>query len=278
MLAPFMGGNLFNGYDHSVMAVTPWLKAAMWTTYLVYLFIWLGIILVVMRAPRIWRGWRAKATGLPVVDQVGTVLLGGLVFQFLLYTAARIPLGPQYYFGTYALHAFFAWQGMAFLHRWLAGKIAAGAFIAASAVVTVCNLLHGHYDLQREPHWPSMADCERLARDLNSYSDEQAYIIAEPPKDQKKTGDPHLDIPKSGLSFIYRFPQALRTMRLLVPPSPGQPQKHSGRLLLTYEEKDGRRTGQMIVTEFTGPNPPPDAQPMEITPLPKDWVPDPSTW
>jgi hypothetical protein len=294
MLAPFMGGNLLNGYDHSTMLATspvstpgdpaqifaqaPWLLVAMWVTRLVYPFIWLGIIVAVARAPRIWRGWRAKTAGLPIADQIATIALGGLVFQFLLYTATRIPLGPQYYFGTFALHAFFAWLGVAFIHRWLAGKIAAIAFVAASAVVTVCNLHHSHYGLDERPHWPSMADCERLVHDLNGYSDEMAYIMADDPKKANRTADGHVALPDSGLTFLYRFPQSLRTMRLLLPPTPGVPQKFSGRLLLTYAEKDGHPTGRMILTEFTGPTPPPQAQTIPISPLPKDWIPDPSTW
>jgi hypothetical protein len=65
---------------------------------------------------------------------------------------------------------------------------------------------------------------------------------------------------------------------LLVPPPKDRPQRKSNGLLITYAEKDGKKTGRMIVTELNGAAPPASAKVMDITPLPRDWVPDPSTW
>ena len=70
-------------------------------------------------------------------------------------------------------------------------------------------------------------------------------------------------------SAVYKkAPQALRALRLLLPPPKDTISNANGRLLITN-----------TVTELAqGAEPPPGSQPIEITPLPKDWVPDPGTW
>src|SRR5205807_2495777 len=59
--------------------------------------------------------------------------------------------------------------------------------------------------------WPTMRNAVELTKALNEYSDTVAYTDIE----RFKT-----------------YPQPLRTVRLLIPPALGQPQKHSGQLLL----------------------------------------------
>jgi hypothetical protein len=259
-LAPFFGGNLLNGYDYVHTMARPagpdWLVTlASWCARLVYPLIWVGIGSAVWRIPRALRAIRSQSA--TVLDIVVFVAVAGLVLQSLIFIAGRIPLGPQYFFGTFALHAFFAWVGVEMLRRIRLGTFAGAAFGLSCAYVTLGIGHSMHHEGHEAGGWPTMRNAVALTRSLNEYSDTAAYT----------------DIP-----FFKTYPQPLRTTRLLIPPKAGQAQKKGGNLLLTYAEKDGVRTGRMIVKELGDAQPPAGSVSMDITPLPRDWVPDPATW
>ena len=261
MLAPLFGGNLLNGYDYVHTMARPagpdWLVAtASWAARLVYPFIWLGIGAACWQVPRVLRSWRDNGGSLSTRAVFSTVAIAGLLLQALIFGALRIPLGPQYYFGTFALHAFFAWLGIDLLRRVRLAAVLGGAFALGCAYVTLGVAYQLHHHGYEYAGWPTMRSAVELTRMLNAYEDSAA----------------HTDI-----DFFKQYPQPLRTVRLLLPPETNQPKQKSGRLLITYAETNGVKNGRMIVTEWNNA-PPPKATLMDITPLPRDWVPDPSTW
>jgi hypothetical protein len=80
------------------------------------------------------------------------------------------------------------------------------------------------------------------------------------------------------ITLYQRNPQILRALRLLLPPAPEAAASAPVRLLLRYHTKIPA-TGQVECIEIPAEAPlPAGAQLLNVTPLPKDWVPDPSTW
>lgn len=260
LLAPFFGGNLLNGYDYTQTMARPpgpdWLVTTVsWAARLIYPLIWIGIGRVLWSLPSALR--RLKTSTASPFDTMMIVGFGGLCLQALIFGALRIPLGPQYYFGTVGLHVLFAWFGVELLSRARFGNTIGIAFALGCAYVTPGIAQMMHTQGYGYPAWPTMRNAVELTRALNQYEDTAAYT----------------DIP-----FLQKFPQPLRTVRLLIPPADPKSAKQSGRLLLTYKEVNGKKTGEMIVKEYEGPNPPPGTVSLDITPLPEGWVPDPSTW
>jgi hypothetical protein len=263
VLAPLLGGHLLNGYDYVVKMARPpgpdWLvTTASWGARLVYLFAWLGMASALTRIPRALRAWKSEdRSAASSLDLVAVVALGGLFLQALIFVALRIPLGPQYYFGTFALHVFFAWMGVNLLRRTRL-SVAAGGFYAASCAFITLGVAHQlHYHGYDYVGWPTVRTATELTRALNAYEDTAAY---------------------TDIEFLDKYPQPLRTIRLLLPPTPGETQRKSGGLLIRYVERDGKQLGLMTVTDLAGNPPPKDSKSINITPLPRDWVPDPKTW
>ena len=259
-LAPFFGGHLLNGYDYTQTMARPpgpdWLVATVsWAARLVYPLIWVGIGGALWRIPGALR--RTRASVASTLDTMTIVGVGGLLFQLIIFAGLRIPLGPQYYFGTFALHAFFAWLGVEFLRRFRLGVIAGAAFGIGCGYVTLGIAWMMHHHGYEYAAWPTMRNAVELTRALNQYEDAAAYTDVE---------------------FFKKYPQPLRTVRLLIPPSNQESAKRSGRLLVTYAEVNGVKTGTMTVKEFEGSKPPAGAVNLDITPLPEGWVPDPATW
>lgn len=262
LLAPFFGGNLLNGYDYvHTMARPPgpdWLVfAASWGARLVYVLAWLGIGAALWQMPRILRAIRKQPATISARDAALAVGTGGILLQAAIFGALRIPLGPQYYFGTFALHALLAWLGVDLLRKVRLGTAASLLFGVSCAYVTLGIGRAMHYDGLNAPAWPTMRNAVNLTRALNAYEDTIAY---------------------TDVKFFQTYPQPLRTVRLLIPPAPNAALRKSNGLLITYLEKDGAKTGEMIVKELNGAKPPAGAEVMDITPLPRDWIPDPATW
>jgi hypothetical protein len=259
-IAPFMGGKFLNGSDYIYSMYRPagpdWLvDAASWLGLLVYPLIWLGIGVTLYRLPRAWRAVRAKeATPREVFVLIGA---GSLVFQAIIFIAMRVPVQPQYYFGTFAIHAFFAWLGLDALRKVRLMVPVGAAFGLACLYVTFGVASQRHHNGYEANGWPTMRNAVELTQALNQYSDTVAY---------------------TDIELLKKYPQPLRTIRLLLPPNPGETQMQSGRLLVTYAEKNGQKTGRMIVQELPTDAQPPGSASMDITPLPRDWVPDPATW
>ena len=261
MLAPFLGGNLLTGFDYARGVARPegpaWLvDGAMWLSRLIYPVIWLGIGAALLRVAPVWRAFRAGAAVAPR-DLFPAILVACLGLQFILFTALRIPPGPQYFFGTFALHAALALLGVEVLAK-VRLALPVGALLGgANAFITLGGMHTVHTRGFEAPGWPTMTNCLGAVRQLDRYADQVVL---------------------TDIELFQRFPQPIRTLRLLAPPPPGPKPRHR-RLLLSYKRKDGVQTGEIVVTELARDEQrPPGAILIDVTPLPANWVPDPSTW
>jgi hypothetical protein len=262
-LAPLLGGRLLCGADYleklARPAGLPTLQAvARWSSLLVYPLAWLGIGLSAYRARALFTAaGRGNLEALSVRDRVAMVALAGLVIQLFLAGVMRIPAQPQYFFGAFILHAFVAWLAVDFLRQWRGGAVPGVLYGVGSAVLTVSAALviHAHGFEHKAIRWPTMANDVAMVRTLNRFSEPEVF---------------------SDIELYEKHPQILRTLRLLLPPMPGAAGR--GRILLRYRTEEPA-TGQVESIELPADAAvPPDAVRLDVSPLPKDWVPDPSTW
>jgi hypothetical protein len=227
--------------------------------WLFYPLAWTGILVAARGAWRLLRTPQLSGVTPSIStarDAVMGVVLVGLGLQALLFGLMRIPAAPQYFFGTFALHAMAAWLAVDALRRWKIGPVLGMLYATGGAVLTLEAAWSIHQHGYERPLWPTLASSVRVARALNHFADPQAL---------------------TDVAVYQKSPQALRTLRLLLPPVAANSPDTQGRLLVTNRGAD--RPGETTVIEL-----PPDAAPpagsqwIEITPLPKDWVPDPATW
>ena len=264
-LAPLLGGSLLCGADYleklSRPAAFPVLQtAAQWSVRLIYPLIWLGIALSAGRVWRMFATARGATEKLPLRDCVTAVALAGLIGQAMLCGLMRVPSLPQYFFGTFVLHALMAWFAVDALSRWRAGALPGALYAAGGAVLTVSAMLVIHTHGFEKPRWPTLGDDVGFVRELNRFTDTTVL---------------------TDVTVLQKNPQILRTLRLLLPPEPGVAQRESGRLVVNYF---GKRTGRKIqlaelqVVPGETYEPPYRHEPLDVTPLPKNWVPDAKTW
>ena len=266
-LAPLLGGRLLGGADYletlARPAAFPTLQAAaQWSARLIYPLIWLGIAL---SAGRVWRMWREvrSAQGswenFPFRDCVSAVALAGLLGQALLCGAMRIPALPQYFFGTFVLHALMAWFAVEALGRWRAGALPGVLYAAGGTVLTVSAMLVIHDHGFEEPRWPTLGNDVEVVRELNRFTDTTV---------------------QTDVTVLQKNPQILRTLRLLLPPAPGAAQRESGRLSISFLHDSTSVPYEKIQLTERAPEAHalPISLPLDVTPLPKNWVPDPQTW
>ncbi len=262
-LAPLLGGRLLSGGEYLANLARPALPAwahslAAFGAFLFYPLAWVGIGVMAVSAWKIFRQARlgpASSVDIPPRDSVCCVIFAGLVFQAVLFGFMRIPAAPQYFFGTFALQVAVAWFGVDALRRWRLGAILGIAYGIASAVLTLEGAWSVHEYGYERPLWPTLASSVQVARELDRFADTTAL---------------------TDVAVYQKSPQALRTLRLLLPPFAAPTAGSPHGLLITTA---GEKPGATILREI-----PPDAPPsargqwIEVTPLPKDWVPDPSTW
>ncbi len=260
-LGIFLGGNLLTGFDYATSTVRPegpasLVTAAMWLSRLIYPVIWLGIIAATLRVKITLRALRTRIEPTPR-DLLAALALACLAVQFVIFNALRIPPGPQYFFGTFGLHVLLAFFGIELLGKMRLAAPVGASLLAANAFITIGGILTVRAHGYEAPGWPTLANCLGAARQLNRYSN---------------------DVVLTDVDLLQRYPQPIRTLRLLVPPDPG-PKPKARRLLLSYKRTDGKQTGEFTVTELAPDQKrPPNAFLMDVTPLPQDWAPDPSTW
>ena len=309
-LAPLLGGNLLTGFDYAQTVARPdgpdvpdWLVTvvaemfsrvgvevsradgpdwlvmlAMWSSRLIYPIIWLGIaaaglriipflppyavserivrIMTKLRILPFLRSLRVRSSE-PARDIVPLLMLACLAVQFVIFAGLRIPPGPQYFFGTFALHAFFAFYGIEALGKVRLAVPVGAVLLAANAFITVGGMTTVHTRGYEAPGWPTMANCLGAARQLNRYADEVVL---------------------TDVKLLQDYPQPIKTLRLLVPPEPG-PKPRNRHLLLSYKRKDGKQTGEFVVTELARDEKrPPGAVLVDMSAIPQDWQPDESTW
>jgi hypothetical protein len=256
-LASLLGGRILSGAEYRGVEnfseeapVTPFVAAAAWCARAIYPLIWIGIGLALVSLAeavgRLLRG--ARLQDFTVQTRLMMVVAAGLCGQALLSGAMRVPALPQYFMGTFVLHVLLAWFAVATLQRWRLGTVLGVLFGAGAAVLTGYALQNPH------PRMPTLANSVAIARELNDYSDSTVMT----------------DV------AVYRdHPQILRTLRLLIPAPPGIPQRESGRLFITSAPANDARSGAVRLIEAI---PPAEAGELLVTPLPRNWVPDESTW
>ncbi|MEQ1861901.1 MAG: hypothetical protein ABMA13_18435 [Chthoniobacteraceae bacterium] len=231
MLAPLLGGNFIGGLGSVAQVPSGALRAMSLGLAIVYPLAWFGSFVAARRC----RGDSPRAI-------VGAVALAGLAVQAVLFGLMRIPSGPQYFFGTFALHAFLVWLAVDALGR--RGAICGAVFGVSAALVTIGMALTIHqrgYDPALD--WPTLKSQVAVARALNSFTDATAG---------------------TDVAVIQRHPQMLRTLRLLLPPD--QPQRESGRIFITRARADA---AEIELHESSAPK----GTLIDITPLPKGWQP-----
>jgi len=260
-LAPLLGGRLLGGADYLESLARPTLPpavqaAAQWSARLIYPLIWLGIALSAWRAVRAFRE-PGSVESLSVRDRVAGVALAGLLCQALLAGVMRIPALPQYFFGTFVLHAVMAWLAVGALSRWRIGTLPGALYTAGGAVLTVSAMLVIHAHGFERPRWPTLGNSIAVARELNAFTDTTAL---------------------TDVALFQKHAQILRTLRLLLPPGPGEPQRASGRLLVTGSDTAAPNGKVCLIERPPDAVPPMNSQPLDITPLPKNWVPEPGAW
>ncbi len=257
-LAPLLGGRLLCGADYLESLARPaaWpalQAAAQWSVRLIYPLIWLGTALsgwAVFRAAR-----TRRIDDLAVRDQVAVVALAGLLCQMLLAGVMRVPTLPQYFFGTFVLHVFMAWLAVAALSRWRFGAVPGVLYGVGGAVLTVSAALVIHTHGFEKPGWPTLGNSVDVTRELNRFADPTAL---------------------TDIALYQRHPQILRTLRLLLPADAAPPA--TGQPFLHYRSANPP-TGKVVLTALPPGTPDPSgSQPLDVTPLPKNWVPDPATW
>jgi len=257
-LAPLLGGRLLSGADYlqslARLSAPEWLHiTAQSCAILIYPLAWVGICVAGFNA---WRMVREPRKVTPR-QSVMFVLIAALGLQALLFGAMRIPSATQYFFGTFPLHVLAALLAVDVLRKWRLGVVLGMLYAIGSAILTTeAAISIHHYGFER-PLWPTLASSVGVMQKLNQLSDTTAL---------------------TDVAVYQKSPQALRTLRLLLPPATDPRSNGSGRLLITNDRKMGK-PGETTVIELA-----PDAQPsagreqIDTTPLPKDWVPDPSTW
>ena len=257
-LAPFLGGNLLSDYKFTGAVTAPessnsLTSIAGWVSRLIYPLAWAGIALAARNAitPRLSPTGDSSAETRTSVERI---LLTALTLQAVLFGVMRIPPEPQYFFGSFVVQALLPWLALDAMRPRLAGRLLSVAYAGAVCFVT----LHGMMSIHRhgygtQPPWITLGNQVKVARELNRYSD--AAAITDAPMYQA-------------------YPQALRALRLLLPPEPGTVQSASHRLFIRASTAPSAPRGQIeLVEEPAGAPPPPEGSSIDLTPLPAGWQP-----
>lgn len=303
MLAPLWGGRFLSGDRYMVgfpaTGAGLLVNAGKVVSYVVFGLIWAGIAIVAVRwfhrqtvrhqnvqpsspatlRPRPTVDFERRAPRKHHVvqldptaarDTISYICLVGLLMQMGIFGIMRVPPEPQYFFGTFPIFVIFAWITIDALSHWRVangrlGGAAIAVYGASVAAITLGSMwwFHGKPDMLHPPRpLPNLGAQVALAKALNAYDDTTALT------DLRMNG-----LDQADEDFYQRYPQALRSLRLLMPPTPGVPQKHSGHLLIRYGPGPGGPETHLEVIDLGDAPPPKGAEPMDITPLPEGWEP-----
>lgn len=243
-MAPLLAGNLLGGPGIAAQASPTPLLLPLWGLYVVYPLAWCGIAIAVRH--------RREATPRAVV---GLVALAAIAVQALLFGLMRIPAGPQYFFGTFALHAFLAWLAVDELRVFRIGTVIGSlvAFCAVAGTAGFASVVHVA-GFAQTLGWVKLENQADIARKLNDFSDRTVRTDA---------------------TLYFQHAQGLRALRLLLPRAHGVSQRESGQLFIAAPRSDwwhsGEKPGYLVLSEHAG-----DGDVVDITPLPKGW--QPASW
>jgi hypothetical protein len=178
-------------------------------------------------------------------DTVLGIALASLFLQMLLYAVIRVPPMISYYFGPFPITVLFGWAGIeAFARLRLRGAVIV-IYGLCVGILTVAGLWHVHqFGWPRSFVSPALGNQVEVVRALNRYSDDSVMTT---------------------VSVYQNYPQALSTLRVLLPPEPGAVQSHSGRLLVRYRTEEGAADGRIELVEVRPAEMPADAKPVTLS-------------
>jgi hypothetical protein len=263
LFKPLLGGTILGGQmyaerDSRLVERPQVVRLAEMASGLSYPLIWLGIVAMIVRLCRRGRDPDDKEQHDPALAKtqrtIFAITLAGLVLQMLLYGVMRMPALPQYFFGTLILHVLFAWVGVEALRRVKLSWAAIVLYGAGCAYLTFASAEYVHrVGYARNTYRPSLADQVQVARELNRYTDETVL---------------------TDVQLYKSHPQSIRSLRLLMPPKPGEPQTTSGRLMIRHTSGPTGHDSRIELFEIPPETPRPfDAEELDVTPLPPDWHP-----
>jgi hypothetical protein len=266
LFKPLLGGTILGGQTYaerdSRLVERPQLvRVAQMASMLSYALVWVGIVAMIVRLCRRGHDPDDEDQHDPALAKtqrtIFTIALAGLVLQMLLYGLMRMPALPQYFFGTLILHVLFAWVGVEALRRVRLNWVAVVLYGAGCAYITLASAEYIHrVGYARNTYRPSLADQVQVARELNRYTDETVL---------------------TDVQLFKSHPQSIRCLRLLMPPTPGEPQTTSGRLMIRHTSGPTGNDSRIELTELPPGTPRPfDTEDVDVTPLPPDW--HPATW
>lgn len=268
MLNAFRGGSMLEGsrfaYRDAQMtepAKILWIAQA--GSRLAYALIWAGMVIAAVRfVLRLMHRNDGEGddpddpTLLSARRAMFGIALAGLVMHIALCGAMRLVAEPQYYFGTLGLQILFAWIAIDAMARfkyldWLAIAI----YGVCSVYITIAGMMHIHrVGYARGTFRPSLVNQVQIAKELNRYADPIVY---------------------TDVQMYQAFPQAIRSLRLLLPPERNQTQI-AGKTLLIRNRSGPQGTDSAIELVEVLPGQSIDKthfEPLDITSLPPDWQP-----
>jgi hypothetical protein len=262
-----LGGQGYMGYGRTELG--PFVDIGKYGLYVLFPLLWTGIAVAAWRIlkPPGERGAPAGGDGrslfvIAARDAIAGIALAGVALQMLMAGATRVPAEPQYFFGTFVLHALLAWIGVDALARVRLGHAAVLAYGLSAASVTLGTMWNYHrpppaaeVTLDPAETMPTLGDSIGVAR-----------VLARYPADVRVVTD---------INFYHRFPPTLRTLRLLIPPgSAGDHGAPFADLLIRFRPaSDGSGPRVQVVEIGSVAEIPPDALPIRLSPLPAKWEP-----
>jgi hypothetical protein len=188
------------------------------------------------------------------------IALGGLVIHLAMCGTMRLVAEPQYYFGTLGLQILFAWIAVDALARlWRLDWAVIGVYGLCSAYLTIAGTIYIHrVGYARGTFRPHLSNQIQVALELNRYASPKVY---------------------TDVQMYQAFPQAIRTLRLLMPPARDVTQ-FTGKTLLIRNRSGpaGTDCDIELVEVKLGEAIDPRFEPLDVDPLPPEWVPPPSQW
>lgn len=255
LLAPLLGGNLlsesgFGGKVAPAEHLPAFWRLAAGASLLVHPLIWSGLVVAAGQAFRRWPARNEEVSQARVI--ISQVALATLGLQALIFGLMRVPAEPQYFFGTFAVHALLAWFAVDGLRWKQVGRGLGLAFALGVAALTIGGMIAIHqHGYAPEPARVPLQNQVEIARALNRFPD--ATVLT--------------DVP-----FYQQYPQALRTLRLLIPARPGEMQPVSGKRVIRRVPG----TARLELADLQDAALTPGSVSVSVTGLPKDWQPPPA--
>lgn len=192
---------------------------------------------------------------------MGGIALAGVILQVLIAGQTRVPAEPQYFFGTFALHALLAWLAVDALARIRLSYVAVLAYGLSGAAVTLGIMWHYH-----RPGPPAVPN---PASDMPTLGDSVAVVEALRPYPADVHAFTEIDL-------YQRFPQTLRALRLLLPPATDPAAtRPAGPLVIRFRSPShhGGTPRIEVVEASSAAEIPNEARRINVSPLPAGWRP-----